>query len=194
MTTSAPLRDAPVEALPQPYLLFLGDATEPSYAKTAFGLRDWAGERCVGEWSARRDASRPACRGCRRRKRAHAAHAPRDRRGQLRRRDRRELDSVAGRGARRRGSTSSAACTRGSATTPALKAAASRYGRRLIDIRTPPRNIPIGHAARSAAASGCSPSAPTARSARSTRPWRSRGPSPRAASTSISAPPDRPAS
>ena len=31
------------------YLLFLGDTTEPGYAKTAFGLRDWAGERCVGE-------------------------------------------------------------------------------------------------------------------------------------------------
>ena len=31
------------------YLLFLGDTVEPGYAKTAFGLRDWAGERCVGE-------------------------------------------------------------------------------------------------------------------------------------------------
>ena len=37
--------------LPQPYLLFLGDVTEPTYAKTAFGLRDWARERCIGEWS-----------------------------------------------------------------------------------------------------------------------------------------------
>lgn len=37
--------------LPQPYLLFLGDSTEDSYAKTAFGLRDWAPERCIGEWS-----------------------------------------------------------------------------------------------------------------------------------------------
>ena len=36
--------------LPQPYLLFLGDTTEPGYAKTAFGLRDWAAERCVGEF------------------------------------------------------------------------------------------------------------------------------------------------
>ena len=35
--------------LPQPYLLFLGDVTEPAYAKTAFGLRDWARDRCVGE-------------------------------------------------------------------------------------------------------------------------------------------------
>ena len=38
-------------ALPGPYLLFLGDTVEPGYAKTAFGLRDWAGERCVGEFS-----------------------------------------------------------------------------------------------------------------------------------------------
>ena len=33
--------------LATPYLLFLGDAAEPAYAKTAFGLRDWAGELCV---------------------------------------------------------------------------------------------------------------------------------------------------
>src|SRR5258708_20293496 len=37
--------------LPHPYLLFLGDTTEAGYAKTAFGLRDWAADRCVGEWS-----------------------------------------------------------------------------------------------------------------------------------------------
>jgi len=37
--------------LPGPYLLFLGDTTEPSFAKTAFGLRDWVPERCVGEWA-----------------------------------------------------------------------------------------------------------------------------------------------
>ena len=37
--------------LPNPYLLFLGDTTEPSYAKTAFGLRDWVPERCLGEWA-----------------------------------------------------------------------------------------------------------------------------------------------
>src|SRR3712207_1353227 len=35
--------------IPQPYLLFLGDTIEAGYAKTAFGLRDWAPERCVGE-------------------------------------------------------------------------------------------------------------------------------------------------
>src|SRR5690606_2778493 len=36
--------------LPSPYLLFLGDVNRPAYAKTAFGLRDWAGDRCVGEY------------------------------------------------------------------------------------------------------------------------------------------------
>src|SRR3954471_7483086 len=38
-------------SLPSPYLLFLGDTVEPGYAKTAFGLRDWAAERCVGEFA-----------------------------------------------------------------------------------------------------------------------------------------------
>lgn len=37
--------------LPQPYLLFLGDVTEAPYAKTAFGLRDWVPEQCVGEYA-----------------------------------------------------------------------------------------------------------------------------------------------
>lgn len=47
--TAPVLREA--EPLPQPYLLFLGDIVEPGYAKTAFGLRDWAPERCVGEYA-----------------------------------------------------------------------------------------------------------------------------------------------
>jgi len=37
--------------LPQPYLLFLGDMTSLPLSKTAFGLRDWGPERCVGEYS-----------------------------------------------------------------------------------------------------------------------------------------------
>jgi uncharacterized NAD-dependent epimerase/dehydratase family protein len=47
MTSSVPVD----LALPQPYLLFLGDITDAEYAKTAFGLRDWARERCVGEYA-----------------------------------------------------------------------------------------------------------------------------------------------
>ena len=37
--------------IPQPYLVFLGDLTVAPFAKTAFGLRDWARERCVGEYA-----------------------------------------------------------------------------------------------------------------------------------------------
>lgn len=37
--------------LPQPYLLFLGDITEKSFAKTAIGLADWAPDMCVGEYT-----------------------------------------------------------------------------------------------------------------------------------------------
>lgn len=37
--------------IPDPYLLFLGDVTEPGYAKTAFGLRDWAADKIVGEYA-----------------------------------------------------------------------------------------------------------------------------------------------
>ena len=40
-----------LEVLPGPYLLFLGDTVEPGYAKTAFGLRDWARDLCVGEFA-----------------------------------------------------------------------------------------------------------------------------------------------
>lgn len=32
------------------YLLFLGDVADPLHAKTAFGLLDWARERCAGQW------------------------------------------------------------------------------------------------------------------------------------------------
>ena len=36
--------------LPRPYLLFLGATTNPVFAKTAFGLKDWAGDDCVAQW------------------------------------------------------------------------------------------------------------------------------------------------
>jgi hypothetical protein len=48
---AAEARMSQVLDLPHPYLLFLGDTTEKGYAKTAFGLRDWARDRCVGEWA-----------------------------------------------------------------------------------------------------------------------------------------------
>ncbi len=42
-------KQAAPNTLPTPYLLFLGDVTEAGFAKTAFALRDWAPESCVGE-------------------------------------------------------------------------------------------------------------------------------------------------
>ena len=36
-------------SLPAPYLLFLGDVRDTVHAKTAFGLRDWASQRCLAE-------------------------------------------------------------------------------------------------------------------------------------------------
>ena len=37
--------------LRKPYLLYLGDATHPTDAKTACGLRDWCRDDVLGEWS-----------------------------------------------------------------------------------------------------------------------------------------------
>lgn len=36
--------------LRRPYLLFLGEETSPLKAKTAYGLRDWAPDACMGQW------------------------------------------------------------------------------------------------------------------------------------------------
>ena len=147
MTTSATLRDAPVEALPQPYLLFLGDTTEPGYAKTAFGLRDWAGDRVVGEWSCGATVTTGLPRLSPKEARARGARGlvigvansggiiyenwiP-----SLVEALAAGLDIVSGMHTRLN-------------ETPALKAAATRYGRRLIDIRTPPRHIPIATGAK----------------------------------------------
>jgi len=142
MTTSSPVREAPVEALPQPYLLFLGDTTEPGYAKTAFGLRDWAGDVVVGEWSCGATVTTGLPRLSPKEARARGARGlvigvansggiiyeswiP-----SLVEALAAGLDIVSGMHTRLN-------------ETPALKAAAMRYGRRLIDIRTPPRHIPI---------------------------------------------------
>lgn len=129
--------------LPQPYLLFLGDTTEPGYAKTAFGLRDWAGDKCIGELAlpsatvtARLPRMTPAeakARGARAlvigvanaggvlSQSWHASLVEALEAG---------LDIVSGMHARL-------------ADVPGLAAVAARLGRRLIDIRTPPEGIPI---------------------------------------------------
>ena len=144
MNATSALRKSPIATLPQPYLLFLGDTTEPSYAKTAFGLRDWAGDRVVGEWS---------CAGA-----TVSTGLPRLSPKEARARGARSLViGVANSGgiiydswipalveALEAGLDIVSGMHMRLADTPQLKAAATRLGRRLIDIRTPPKNIPIG--------------------------------------------------
>ena len=144
MSTLSALRESQVETLPQPYLLFLGDTTEPGYAKTAFGLRDWAPERCIGEWS---------CPGA-----TVSTGLPRLTPKDARARGARGLViGVANSGgiiydswigalveALEAGLDIVSGMHMRLADCPPLKAAAARLGRRLIDIRTPPKHIPIG--------------------------------------------------
>ena len=129
--------------LPTPYLLFLGDVVEAGFAKTAFGLRDWAADKCVGEFAL------PAAEVTTGLPRLTPAEA-------------------AGQGARAMviGVANSGGII-GAAWIPALVDAleagldivsgmhmrladhpllsdtAERLGRRLIDVRTPPPNIPV---------------------------------------------------
>ncbi len=130
-------------ALPAPYLLYLGDTTDAGYAKTAFGLRDWARELCIGEF-ARPEAT-------------VSAGLPRLTPAEARARGARSLvigvantggvikpawipdlvaaleaglDIVSGMHARL-------------GELRELRAAAERLGRRLIDVRQPPAGIPV---------------------------------------------------
>jgi len=143
MKTKRELQRPHVLDLPHPYLLFLGDTTEPSYAKTAFGLRDWAADRCVGEWS---------CAGA-----TVTTGLPRLTPKEARARGARALViGVANSGGVISDSwmpslidalESGLDLISGMHTklndTPQLKNVAERRGRRLIDIRTPPPNIPV---------------------------------------------------
>jgi len=132
----------PVLALPRPYLLFLGAETESGYAKTAFGLRDWVPEDCVGEY---------ACPG------AISLGLPFLTPAQARARGARSMViGVANTGGVIVGSwiprlvealTAGLDLVSGMHArledTPVLKEAARKHGRRLIDIRRPPVGIPI---------------------------------------------------
>ena len=129
--------------LPQPYLLFLGDVVEPGFAKTAFGLRDWAGDQCVGEYAlpgARVSLGLPsldpraaAARGARSMVIGVAnvgGHIPPGWFGALLEALEAGLDLVSGMHVRL-------------SSLPGLQVAADRYNRRLIDVRTPPPGIPV---------------------------------------------------
>jgi uncharacterized NAD-dependent epimerase/dehydratase family protein len=134
--------DLQYNRLPQPYLLFLGDTTEVGYAKTALGLRDWAGDRCVGEWSCGATVStglprltpKEAYAGGARGLVIGVANAggfiPDTWLASLLEALEAGLDLVSGMHTRL-------------TDIPEISAAAMRLGRRLIDIRTPPRNIPV---------------------------------------------------
>jgi uncharacterized NAD-dependent epimerase/dehydratase family protein len=129
--------------LPQPYLLFLGDTTEPSYAKTAFGLLDWAAERCIGEWSScGATVTTGLPRLTPKEARARGARAfvigvansggviSESWMPSLIEALESDLDLISGMHTKLN-------------DTPRLKAEAERRGRRLIDVRTPPPDIPI---------------------------------------------------
>jgi uncharacterized NAD-dependent epimerase/dehydratase family protein len=136
--------DGAAMVLPQPYLLFLGDVTERGFAKTAFGLRDWAGDRVVGEFACSPDAVTlglprltPA------EARARGARAVvigiANSGGYI---DEKWMPSLIE--ALEAGLDIISGMHMKLASNPALKATAERLGRRLIDIRTPPANIPVG--------------------------------------------------
>lgn len=143
MTLEAPAVDVTLLDLRQPHLLFLGDIIEPAYAKTAFGLRDWAQERCIGEFAcagatvttglpfltpaqARAGGARSMVIGV-----ANPGGVIRDNwLAALVEAMKAGLDIISGMHGRL-------------GDTPQLKAAAARHGVRLIDVRQPPRNIPI---------------------------------------------------
>jgi uncharacterized NAD-dependent epimerase/dehydratase family protein len=145
VTVSIPLDlAAGSQMLPEPYLLFVGDTTEPSFAKTAFGLRDWARDKCVGEYASSADA---VATGLRRMSPAEAKAAgarsmvigvansggiiPPAWRIQLLEALDAGLDIVSGMHARL-------------GDIPELAEAAARLGRRLVDVRVPPPNLPVG--------------------------------------------------
>ncbi len=145
VSTSSGWERAP---LSPPYLLFLGDITEPAFAKTAFGMRDWIPECCVGEW------------GCP--ESTVSTGLPRMTPSQARAQGARALvigvANVGGLIAERWVPLLIEALEAGLdlisgmhaklSDVPQLKAAAGTHGRRLIDVRTPPKNIPIATGAR----------------------------------------------
>jgi uncharacterized NAD-dependent epimerase/dehydratase family protein len=129
--------------LPYPYLLFLGDTTEPSFAKTAFGLRDWVPQKCIGEWAGKEATVTTGLpRLTPREAYARGARAlvigVANTGGMIRAtwipllKEALEagLDLVSGLHAKLR-------------DVPQLNEAAARSGRRLIDVRVPPPSIPI---------------------------------------------------
>jgi len=129
--------------LPRPYLLFLGDIVEATYAKTAFGLRDWVPEQCIGEFACAggtvttglpvltpAQAYEKGARGLVIGVANSGGFIPDAWIPSLLQGLEANLDIVSGMHTRL-------------TDVPALKAAAESHGRKLIDVRQPPPGIPI---------------------------------------------------
>ena len=130
--------------VPQPYLLFLGDTTEASFAKTAFGLAHWAPDQCVGEMAL------PGATVTTGLARITPAQA-RDAGAQSLVIGVANQGGVLGAGwiealvdAMDAGLHIVSGLHVRLSSVPALKEAATRNHRRLIDIRTPPADLPVG--------------------------------------------------
>ena len=133
-----------VEPLPSPYLLFLGETVEAGYAKTAFGLKDWAPDRCIGELAlpgatvttglrplTSAEASALGARALLIGVASPGGSIPQSWIPVMLDALREGLDIVSGMHAKLR-------------DIPELASAAATLGRRLIDLRVPPANIPVG--------------------------------------------------
>ena len=130
--------------LPQPYLLFLGDVTEAIFAKTAYGLRDWAPEKCVGEYAlptatvsiglpvlTPADAAAKGARSLLIGVANSGGFIPASWLPALTEALEAGLDIISGMHVRL-------------SDVPGLAALAERLGRQLIDVRHPPRDLPVG--------------------------------------------------
>ncbi|MBU3079511.1 DUF1611 domain-containing protein [Sphingomonas quercus] len=130
--------------IPSPYLLFLGDVELAGFAKTALGLRDWAPEKCLGELAL------PTARVTT----GLAAMTPAEAAAKGAKSLVIGIASVGGAIKPEWMPSLIAALEAGLnlvngmhtrlSDQPELVAAAERLGRRLIDVRVPPANIPIG--------------------------------------------------
>ena len=134
-----------IHIIQAPYLLFIGDETEAGFAKTAFGLRDWARDRCIGEYSISEAAVTTGL----------PRLTPKDAVG---RGARSLVIGVANRGgvlpqswmpallgALEAGLDIVGGLHYRVSRDISLKASAERLGRRLIDVREPPSSIPVAN-------------------------------------------------
>lgn len=131
-------------ALESPYLLFLGDVADIVTAKTACGLRDWAGEKVAGQWRTAPDT-------------VDLGLPDLDVRGAVQAGVKSVIVGAAPAGGRlplhwvtalveaaRAGIDVVSGLHSKLVDQPELVAAAQLGGARLIDIRTPPASLPVG--------------------------------------------------